>query len=160
MKTNEIYELKSLFTERHNNLSVPMIRLFGLDAAVLLSEIYSQWRIKQKKDTYTDRINLYVASTQFNTGLSPVRQRKALKVLSDYGIITFWVSGYPKIRTVRFNVKAFDKLKYDLENDKEKVNDFIESQKVIGAINRDMLQKKKTNSMWFNDCDVWERIYD
>lgn len=143
MKTNEIFELKSLFTDYHNNLSVPMIRLFGLDAAVLISEIYSQWRIKQKRDKYTDRINLYVASTQFNTGLSPVRQRKALKVLSDYGIITFWVSGCPKIRTVCFNVGAFDKLKYDLERDQEKVKEFIESQKAIGAKNREVLQNKK-----------------
>ena len=93
MKINECYEFKSLFNDHHNNLSVPMIRLFGLDAAVLLSEIYSQWRIKQKKDKYIDRINLYVASTQFNTGLSPIRQRKALKVLSDYGIISVSIWG-------------------------------------------------------------------
>lgn len=143
MNTNEVYNLKSLFTDHHNNLSVPMIRLFGLDAAVLLSEIYSQWRIKQKQEKCINTINLYVASTQFNTGLSPIRQRKALKVLSDYGIISVWVYGYPKIRRVRFNAWKIDKLKCDLKADQEKVKEFIESQKVIGAKNREIIEQKQ-----------------
>lgn len=157
MKTNEIYKLKSLFTDHHNNLSVPMIRLFGLDTAVLLSEIYSQWRIKQKKDKYTNCINLYVGSTQFNTGLSPLRQRKALKVLIDYGIIYVSVWGYPKTRTVTFNAYALDKLKEDLEKDKEKVTKFIELQKVIGAKNREMIEREKSGC--YDDFKEFEASY-
>ena len=143
MKTNEVYELKSLFNDHHNNLSVPMIRLFGLDAAVLLSEIYSQWRMKQKKDQSINTIDLYVASTQFDTGLTPVRQRKALKILSDYGIISVFIWGYPKRRRVRLNAYAIGKLKCDLKADKDKVKEFIELQKVIGAKNREIIEQKQ-----------------
>ena len=43
---------------------------------------------------------------------------------------------------MRFNAYAFDKLKYDLEKDREKVNEFIELQKAIKAKNRELMQKR------------------
>ena len=81
-------KLDKMFEQEFLRLPRPFIRMFNLNTAVMLSEIYSEytyWKSENKLDHgwfFSTVENMYC-----NTGLSKHQQLIACKELLDYGII-------------------------------------------------------------------------
>ena len=93
----------------------PFIRKFNLNTAVMLSEIYSEYKywaannVLQPGGWFFSTIeNMY-----YNTGLSKHQQLVACKELEEYGIIDIKYHGMPKKRYFKLNSKVFNKLYED-----------------------------------------------
>lgn len=101
-----------MFENDFLRLPRPFIRMFNLNTAVMLSEIYSEytyWQGQNKLEKggwfYSTVENMYC-----NTGLSKHQQLSACKELEVYGIIKVKYQGLPKKRYFKFDTAAFNKL--------------------------------------------------
>ena len=101
-----------MFENDFLRLPRPFIRMFNLNTAVMLSEIYSEytyWQSQNKLEKggwfYSTVENMYC-----NTGLSKHQQLSAGKELEAYGIIKVKYQGLPKKRYFKFDTAAFNKL--------------------------------------------------
>lgn len=101
-----------MFENDFLRLPRPFIRMFNLNTAVMLSEIYSEytyWQSQNKLEKggwfYSTVENIYC-----NTGLSKHQQLSACKELEAYGIIKIKYQGLPKKRYFKFDTVAFNKL--------------------------------------------------
>jgi hypothetical protein len=101
-----------MFEKDFVRLPRPFIRMFNLNTAVMLSEIYSEytyWQSQNKLEKggwfYSTVENMYC-----NTGLSKHQQLSACKELEAYGIIKVKYQGLPKKRYFKFDSAAFNKL--------------------------------------------------
>ena len=107
-------KLDSMFVSEFVRVPRPLIRKFGLNTAIMLSEIYSEytyWRDANALQSggwfYSTVENMY-----YNTGLSKHQQLVACKELETYGIIKVKYYGMPKKRYFKFDSSVFNKL-YD-----------------------------------------------
>lgn len=105
-------KLDKMFENDFLRLPRPFIRMFNLNTAVLLSEIYSEytyWQSQNKLEKggwfFSTVENMYC-----NTGLSKHQQLVACKELVSYGIIQVQYRGLPKKRYFKFNSTKFNKL--------------------------------------------------
>lgn len=124
---NKEKELEEVFSNWFIQLSKPMIKIFGLEAALLLCDLYSEYRYWKTKNRLQSNGSFYstVENVEHNTGLTKAVQLKAIKVLVEYGIITKKVYGMPCKRYFSFNEKGITKLKKDIKleikKDKERL---------------------------------------
>lgn len=109
--------LDAVFENDFIRLPRPFIRLFHLNTAVMLSEIYSEymyWKGHNRLDKggwfYSTVENMYE-----NTGLSKHQQLCACKELIAYGIIRVKYHGLPKKRYFKFNTTMLNKLYEDFQ---------------------------------------------
>ena len=107
-------KLDRMFESDFLRVPRPFIRAFGLNTAIMLSEIYSEytyWRDRnalEKGGWFFSTIeNMYC-----NTGLSKHQQLVACKQLESYGIIQIKYHGLPKKRYFKFNMSMLNTL-YD-----------------------------------------------
>lgn len=105
-------KLDKMFEQEFLRLPRPFIRMFNLNTAVMLAEIYSEytyWKSQDKLEKggwfFSTVENMYC-----NTGLSKHQQLIACKELIDYGIIKVKYHGLPKKRYFKFDPAAFNKL--------------------------------------------------
>ena len=94
----------------------PLIKLFGTDGAVLLSELYSEyqyWRLMAKLEKDGSFYST-VDNIEANTGLSKKIQLKEIKKLKEYGAVTVIVKGMPKKRYFKINCDIIEKISHDL----------------------------------------------
>ena len=154
---NKEKELEEIFGNWFIQLSKPMIKLFGLEAAVLLCDLYSEYRYWKSKNRLQTNGSFYstVENVEHNTGLTKSNQLKAIKVLVDYGIITKSVHGMPCKRYFSFNEKGISKLKKDIKleikKDKERLAKRKEqygSDDMIG-IYEGAMYNESTGEIWF-----------
>lgn len=113
----------------------PFIRRFGLNTAIMLSEIYSEytyWKEQnclQKGGWFFSTIeNMYN-----NTGLSKHQQLVACKELETYGIIKVKYYGMPKKRYFKFDTTMLNRLYSDFRShsnqctESSNVDEFIDA---------------------------------
>jgi hypothetical protein len=105
-------KLDKMFENDFIRLPRPFIRMFNLNTAVMLAEIYSEytyWKSQDKLEKggwfFSTVENMYC-----NTGLSKHQQRFACKELQDYGIIKVKYHGLPKKRYFKFDPTMFNNL--------------------------------------------------
>lgn len=110
-------KLDKMFENDFIRLPRPFIRMFNLNTAVMLAEIYSEytyWKGKDKLEKggwfFSTVENMYC-----NTGLSKHQQRFACKELEAYGIIKVKYHGLPKKRYFKFDPAVFNKLYSDFK---------------------------------------------
>ena len=100
-----------MFEKDFLRLPRPFIRMFNLNTAVMLSEIYSEymyWKGEGRLENgwfYSTVENMYC-----QTGLSRHQQLNACKELVSYGIIKVKQQGLPKKRYFKFDPTMFNKL--------------------------------------------------
>lgn len=101
-----------MFENDFLRLPRPFIRMFNLNTAVMLSEIYSEytyWKSQDKLEKggwfFSTVENMYC-----NTGLSKHQQLMACKELEAYGIIKVKYHGLPKKRYFKFDPAMFQNL--------------------------------------------------
>ena len=105
-------KLDKMFENDFVRLPRPFIRMFNLNTAVMLSEIYSEytyWQSQNKLEKggwfYSTVENMYC-----NTGLSKHQQLNACKELEAYGIIKVKYQGLPKKRYFKFDPAVVNRL--------------------------------------------------
>jgi hypothetical protein len=105
-------KLDKMFENDFIRLPRPFIRMFNLNTAVMLAEIYSEytyWKSQDKLEKggwfFSTVENMYC-----NTGLSKHQQRFSCKELQDYGIIKVKYHGLPKKRYFKFDSTMFNNL--------------------------------------------------
>lgn len=96
------------FLDSGNYISVnrTLIRLLGLNEAVIIGELASEARLYAEKEELKDGW-FYIKTDKLEdkTGLSAHLQRKALDTLSDLGIVEVSYKGIPRKRYVRINFR-------------------------------------------------------
>ena len=110
-------KLDLMFESDFIRLPRPFIRRFNLNTAVMLSEIYSEYRYWKDRDGLQNGGWFYstIENMYYNTGLSKHQQLAACKELVEYGIIKMKYHGMPKKRYFKFNPELFEKLYNDFE---------------------------------------------
>jgi hypothetical protein len=108
--------LDEMFQNDFMRLPRPLIRKFNLNTAVMLSEIYSEYKYWEEQNGlqvggwfFSTVENMY-----YNTGLSKHQQLVACKELEAYGIIKVKYHGMPKKRYFKFNMSAVQDLYDDI----------------------------------------------
>ncbi|MBQ7768053.1 MAG: hypothetical protein IJ403_04140 [Oscillospiraceae bacterium] len=111
-------KLDKMFENDFLRLPRPFIRMFNLNTAVMLSEIYSEytyWKGLDKLEKggwfYSTVENMYC-----NTGLSKHQQLRACKELEAYGVIKIKYHGLPKKRYFKFDTAILNKLYTDFQS--------------------------------------------
>lgn len=111
--------MKNKFDEMFQNdyLRLPrlLIRKFNLNTAVMLSEIYSEYKYWEDRNELQKGGWFYstVENMANNTGLSKHQQLCACKELVEYGVVKIKYHGMPKKRYFKLNMSALDKLYRD-----------------------------------------------
>lgn len=110
-------QLDKMFQNDFVRLPRPFIRKFNLNTAVMLSEIYSEYKYWAENDALQEGGWFFstIENMYYNTGLSKHQQLVACKELVEYGIIKIKYHGMPKKRYFKFNMTAFNKLFQDCE---------------------------------------------
>ena len=111
-------KLDMMFEKEFLRVPRPFIRMFNLNTAIMLSEIYSEYtywesqgKLEQGGWFFSTVENMYC-----QTGLSKHQQLKACNELVDYGIIKVKYQGLPKKRYFKFDPTMFKKLKSDFQS--------------------------------------------
>ena len=111
-------KLDMMFEKEFLRVPRPFIRMFNLNTAIMLSEIYSEYtywespgKLEQGGWFFSTVENMYC-----QTGLSKHQQLKACNELVDYGIIKVKYQGLPKKRYFKFDPTMFNKLKSDFQS--------------------------------------------
>ena len=110
-------ELNKIFQNDFMRLSRPLIRKFNLNTAVMLSELYSEYKYWEEHHGLQAGGWFFstVENMAYNTGLSKHQQLVACKELEEYGIIKVKYHGMPKKRYFKFDMVATKKLYGDLK---------------------------------------------
>ena len=111
--------MKNKFDEMFQNdyLRLPrlLIRKFNLNTAVMLSEIYSEYKYWEDRNELQKGGWFYstVENMANNTGLSKHQQLCACKELVECDVVKIKYHGMPKKRYFKLNMSALDKLYKD-----------------------------------------------
>ena len=125
-------ELEKIFGNWYIQLSKPTIKIFGLEAALMLCNLYSEYRYWKGKGKLNKYGTFYstVENVEHNTGLSKRQQLRAIEVLENYGIIEKSLHDLPPKRYFRFIESGISKLlrdvKEEIKKDKERKKEKIE----------------------------------
>ena len=122
-----------MFESDFVRLPRPFIRKFNLNAAILLSEIYSEYTYWKERDGLQDGGYFYstIENMSYNTGLSKHQQAMAVKELESYGIIKVKYHGMPKKRYFKFNAVAFNKLYDDFQLHSNRAEEETEGSDIV-----------------------------
>ena len=115
-------DLNALFSTNFIAVSRPMIRIFGIEAALMLYELYAEYKYYEndKRLELDGYFYSTVENVEHNVGLSKGQQLRAIKLLTDYGIIKKTVRGMPGKRYFQFQYAAISKLKKDIDAELKK----------------------------------------
>ena len=118
-------KLDEMFQNDYLRLSRVLIRKFNLNTAVMLSEIYSEYKYWEDRDELQKGGWFYstVENMAYNTGLSKHQQLCATKELVEYGVVKIKYHGMPKKRYFKLNMSALDKLYKDCFSAETSVDD-------------------------------------
>ena len=122
-------KLDKIFEKDFLRVPRPFIRMFNLNTAVMLSEIYSEYMYWKRRDKL-EKGGWFFSTTEnmyCQTGLSKHQQLVACKELVAYGIIKVKYQGLPKKRYFKFDPAAFNKLYNDFKLNSNSNEEEIES---------------------------------
>ena len=103
--------LKLLASSNYLSVNKSLIKIFGLEGAVILGELCSEYDYWQENDKLTDDGMFYcsVEKIEDNTGLSAYQQRTVIKTLESAGIITVTLKGLPATRYFKVNEEELER---------------------------------------------------
>lgn len=110
-------KLDKMFENDFIRIPRPFIRMFNLNTAVMLSEIYSEYTYWRDKNELQPGGWFYstVENIRNNTGLSKHQQLNACKELESYGIIKIKYQGLPQKRYFKFDSTVFNRMYSDFQ---------------------------------------------
>ena len=126
--------VKVVFGENFIKLSRPLIKIFGLNGAVLLCDLYGEYLYWLKKN----KVNEYgyfqstVDNVTNNTGLSAYEQRAAIDLLTNYGVLKSHVYGMPAVRYFKITNEGLEKLKNEILKDQNRDSIVVDESISVG----------------------------
>ncbi len=110
-------KLDKIFENDFIRVPRPLIRKFDLHTAIMLSEIYSEYKYWEARDGLLKGGWFFstVENILNNTGLSKHQQLTACNKLEEYGIIKVMYHGMPRKRYFKFDTTMFNKLSCDVQ---------------------------------------------
>lgn len=122
--------LQLIASENYISVNKDLIKLLGLEEAIMLGELASEQYYWQKENRLVEDTWFFstIENIEENTGLSGHKQRKALKSLEDRGLIEQKIKGIPAKRYIRiieeqvfnlFNSKLLKNLTTGCEKNEE-----------------------------------------
>lgn len=116
-------QLDRMFEYDFIRLPRPFIRIFSLNTAVMLSEIYTEYTYWKDRNELQQGGWFFstVENIYNNTGLSKHQQLAACKELKSYGIIKIKYHGMPKKRYFKFDITMLSKLYSDFVSNSNQV---------------------------------------
>jgi hypothetical protein len=124
-------------------------RLYGLDEAILLGELASEYRYWVKEDKLTDGFFFStVENVKENTTLSDKRQRAAITTLKEAGIIEVKLMGLPAKRYIKLNAEQLLSITTDniLQNGRTSSAEMEELAQPKGKSNNNKSKSNKKNN--------------
>ena len=121
--------LKLLASSNYIPLNKQLIKIFGIEEALILGELCSEYEYWVKEDKLKDDMFFCsVSKLEEHTTLSEYQQRKAIKKLEDIGIIKTVLKGVPATRYFCIDEnKLFSFLRTSSEKTKELVPEKLRS---------------------------------
>ena len=122
--------LELLATDNYIIVNKTLIRQLGLETAIMLGELCSEYLYYQKEDMLEDDwFYSTIDNIEYNTGLSNYQQNKAFEQLISLDIIQIVVKGIPARRYIKI--------------DEEQVFKYLKTS--FKKINKQVFKKLKTN---------------
>lgn len=123
MKWIDIYKIKdeARFHEKMTNNFLPVnywvIKIVGLNAAVMLSAIYNKYIYAKANQQISKNgyFNCSVAGIKEICGLSPSQQKTALQKLCKYKFVNCVTNGFPKKRFITMFFSSYHMLDYEAD---------------------------------------------
>lgn len=139
-----IKDLDYMFKTNYIMVSKPMIRVFGIEAALMLADLYSEYKYWENKKQLTSDGYFFstVENVENSVGLSKSQQLAAIKKLSDYGIIKKVLRGMPSKRYFRFEQHGIDKLKKEIGHELKRKVSAVDVQKRHIDVNENVAKDK------------------
>ena len=135
--------LKQLASSNYISVNKTLIKLFGLEEAVLIGELCSEYDYWERNNKLENGMFFStIANVEENTGLSEYQQRTAIHNLENYGILEVKVSGLPAKRYFKFNE---NKLLNFLQSSSEKIKE-LDTEKLNSNNNQTNKNKEIKNS--------------
>lgn len=127
-----------------------VIHAFGLESAVLLGELASEYHYYERQGMLQDgRFFTSVANVEERTGLNEYKQRQCLKELQEKGIVTVNIQKHPNRRWIELNGNALNR---ELKNLKVRALNFKgQSLKFYGSIKNNNI-RKTNKDIYSQDC--------
>ena len=114
--------LDDLFQGSFIMVNKTMIKVLGLEASVMLGELYSEYNYWKENNGLTE--NGYFYSTrenvENNTGLSRAKQDRAINVLESVGVIKKYIYGMPAKRYFKFVQEGIEDLRMFMDSEEKK----------------------------------------
>ncbi len=110
--------LEKIFKNNYLIISKPLLKELGINACLMLSELYSEYKYYNEKKLVNDFGYFYSTSENVknNIGLSNHKQSEAIKILVEYKIIKEHVYGMPAKRYFAFEPNALKRLEEIIKN--------------------------------------------
>lgn len=123
-----ITRLDKMFEKDFIRLPRPFIRMFNLNTALLLAELYSEY-IYWKERNLLEKGGWFYSTVEnmaYMSGLTKHQQLTAYKELEAYGIIKIKHYGLPRKRYFKFNMENLNKLYNDFNENLGKQKEVLE----------------------------------
>lgn len=116
-----------------------LIKAFGLEEAIILGELCSQYNLWEKEDKLVDDMfYCTVDKLEEKTTLSEYQQRKAIRNLENKGVIRTELKGIPATRYFYIDEnKLFSFLRTSSEKTKELVPEKLKSSNIVNNKNKE-----------------------
>ena len=160
-------ELDKLMSENYYPVNITMVKYLGIDAALFFSAAYEQMDFMRADLNKYNTFSVKTASEK--TGLSSVKQKKAIEVLKHHNLINVCITpGYPKVRKISFNLSEIESFKNELEDFRFKSH--LEKEQAKNEFKRKVQSKKQeflfeqhhkaTNERWFEEFPELRELTD
>ena len=107
-------DLDLIMTENYYPVNITMVKYLGIEATLFFSAYYEQMEFMHADLTKYNTFSVRMAMER--TGLSALKQKKAIEVLKSHNLIETYVQpGYPKVRKIKCNLVHVEYLRKKLE---------------------------------------------
>lgn len=157
--------LDIIATSSYITLNKSIIKLLGLEEAVILGELASEFKYWEEKGQIEDGwFYSTVENIEKNTSLSDFKQRKAIKSLKEKNIIEIKIRGIPAKRYIKINEEqVFELLNNKFFNNLRTSTEKIEEQDIEKLKrNNNIINKNKNenNNNYIYSPEISKKIID
>ena len=159
--------LDEMMAENYYPVNITMVKYLGIEAALFFSALYEEMDFMRADLTKYNTFSIRTAREK--TGLTATKQKKAIEVLEQYGLIDVCIQqGYPKVRKISFNLSELGNFKNELENFRFK--NYLEKEQAKHEFKRKVQSKKQEfhfeqhhkarNERWFEEFPELRELTD
>lgn len=152
--------LQLLASRNYITVNKELIKIVGLEEAIILGELASEYNYYfDKEELDDDYFYSTISNIEENTGLSEHKQRKAINTLKNQDILDVKIKGIPAKRYIKINEEQLlnilnNKFLKNQRTSSLKIKE-LETKKLKG--NKNIINKNKNNNI-YNKYGTYQRI--